>query len=182
MTPVLSSPRRFVLALALAVLGLIGCDDQPAGPGVDPGGPLEVRDIEGSWTVDVPRTIACLPNRDPFTIHMDLQHSSLAAFTGVEGEEYFTGAWRVGPDGEPFWLQGWVQLEARTFRFLLWQGTHVRGSVFRGRFLAGGHLSASITEPIPPGSGWAADPIPGYPGGFAIGSCEWKVEGERAAP
>jgi len=172
---------RSAFALVLALLGLIGCDDQPAGPGLDSGGPLVVDDIEGAWTVEVPRTVACLPNRDPFTIRLDLQHSSLASFTGADGEEYFTGNWRVEPDGEWFWLQGWVAMNARTFRFLLWQGTHVRGSVFRGRFLAGGHLSASLQEPIPPGSGWAADPIVGYPGGFAIGSCEWRVEGERAA-
>lgn len=169
---------RFQVA-ALAALAVLGCEGQPSGPGLDPGASLTVADIEGSWTVQVPRTVACLPNREPFAIRLDLQHSSLAEFLGVESEEYFNGAWWVDAVGERFSLQGWVQMEKRTFRILLWQGVHAKGSVFIGRFLAGGHLSASLQEPIPPGSGWAADPIPGYPGGFAIGSCEWRVEGER---
>ena len=167
--------------LVLAMTALSGCDKNLTGPGLDGGAPLEVADIEGAWMVEVPLTVACLPNRDPFTIRLDLQRSSLADFTGAEGEEYFSGSWRVEPEGESFFVQGWVQMEARTFRFLLWQGTHVKGSVFQGRFLAGGHLRASLEEPIPPGNGWAADPIVGYPGGFAIGSCQWRVEGGRAA-
>ena len=57
-------------------------------------------------------------------------------------------------------MQGWVQLETHTFRFCLWQGS-------TGKVLF---------------CGWAADPIVGYPGGFAIGGCEWRVEGERAIP
>jgi len=168
--------------VALAALAVLGCDGQPSGPGLDPGASLTVADIEGAWTVEVPRTVACLPNRDPFTIRMDLQRSGLAEVTGIEGEEYFSGTWRVEPEGEAFFVQGWVQMEAHTFRFLLWQGTHVKGSVFQGRFLAGGHLRASLEEPIPPGDGGAADPIVAYPGGFAIGSCQWRVEGGRAAP
>ena len=168
--------------VALAALAVLGCDGQPSGPGLDPGASLTVADIEGAWTVEVPRTVACLPNRDPFTIRVDLQRTGLADFTGVEGEEYFSGTWRVEPEGEAFFVQGWVQMEAHTFRFLLWQGTHVKGSVFQGRYLAGGHLRASLEEPIPPGDGWAADPIPGYPGGFAIGTCQWRVEGGRTTP
>ncbi len=171
---------RFYI-VALAALVPLGCEDQPSGPGLEAGAALTVADIEGAWTVEVPLTVACLPNRDPFTIRLDLQRSSLADFTGAEGEEYFQGSWRVEPAGDLFFAQGWVQMEARTFRLLLWQGTHVKGSVFQGRLLAGGHLRASLEEPIPPGSGWAADPIVGYPGGFAIGRCQWRVEGERAA-
>ena len=39
--------------------------------------------------------------------------------TGAEGEEYFSGSWRVEPAGETYFVQGWVQMEAHTFRFLL---------------------------------------------------------------
>ena len=156
--------RILSTSLVLAMTAVSGCDKNPTGPGLDSGAPLEVADIEGAWTVVIPRTVACLPNRDPFAIRLDLQRSSLADFTGAEGEEYFSGTWRVEPEGEPFFVQGWVQMEAHTFRFL-----------------AGGHLRASLEEPIPPGNGWAADPIVGYPGGFAIGSCQWRVEGGRQA-
>jgi hypothetical protein len=172
--------RFFTVGAVLTLIAVPGCSGESTGPGLDTG-PLTVADIEGAWTVRVPRTVACLPNRDPFRINLDLQPSGLADFTGAVGEEYFSGNWHVEPEGEAFFVQGWVQMESRTFRFLLWQGTHVKGSVFQGRFLAGGHLSAALVEPIPPGNGWAADPIPGYPGGFAIGTCEWRVEGERAA-
>lgn len=174
--------RTVLMSLVLGVTAVPGCDGGPTDPGLDAGAALEVADVEGAWTVEVPRTVACLPNRDPFVIRLDLQRSSLADFTGAEGEEYFSGSWRVEPAGEAFFVQGWVQMEAHTFRFLLWQGTHVKGSVLQGRFLAGGHLRASLTEPIPPGDGWAADPIVGYPGGFAIGSCQWRVEGGRETP
>lgn len=173
-------PRPGILfAGAICVsMTLPACDGGTSGPAYDPGAPLLPRDVEGVWTVAVPRTLVCLPNRDPFEIHLDVRHTSLATFLGVEGEEYFSGTWWVETDGQTFNLQGWVDMEKRTFRFLLWQGVHVKGSVFTGRLLAGGHLSASLEEPIPPGSGWAADPIPGYPGGFSTGSCTWRVEGE----
>ena len=167
--------------VAFVVLVPLGCADQPSEPRFDPDAPLAVTDIEGAWTIEVPHTVACIPNRDPFTISLDLLHSHLADYIGAAGEEYFQGTWWVEPDGERFFIQGWVRMEARTFRFLLWQGTHVKGSVLQGRLLAGGHLSASMKEPIPPGDGGAADPIPGYPGGFSLGSCSWRVEGERAA-
>jgi hypothetical protein len=173
-------PRILTVGAISALMGVAGCDGGASGPEYDPGAPLAVADVEGAWTVSVPRTVSCLPNREPFSIHLDMQHSSLATFVGVEGEEYFNGAWQVEADGERFSLQGWVDMEKHTFRFLLWQGVHVKGSVFVGRFLAGGHLSATLEEPIPPGSGWAADPIPGYPGGFATGSCAWRVEGQRS--
>jgi hypothetical protein len=172
--------RKMLTAGAISVLvALSGCDGSASGPEYDPGAPLTVADVEGTWTVSVPRTVACLPNREPFDLKLQLQHSSLAAFVGVEGEEYFNGPWWVEADGERYSLQGWVDMEKRTFRFLLWQGVHEKGSVFAGRFQAGGHLSASLEEPIPPGRGWAADPIPGYPGGFAVGNCAWRVEGQR---
>lgn len=166
------------MSTVLAILSLAACHGESTGPGLE-SGMLTFADVEGSWIVQVPRTVACLPNRDPFTLRLDLRHSSLAAFVGVEGEEYFGGSWRVEPGGADQVLQGWVDMTTRTFRFLLWQGVHEKGSVFQGRFLAGGHLSASIEEPVPPGEGWAADPIPGYPGGFAIGACQWRVEGVR---
>ena len=158
------SEKFFSAGAILAVTMLAACAGESTGPGLE-SGPLAVADVEGAWTVEVPRTVACLPNREPFAIRLDLRHSSLAEFTGAEGEEYFSGTWQMEPDGEAFFAQGWVQLEAHTFRFLLWQGTHVKGSVLQGRFLAGEHLRASLQEPIPPGSGWAADPIVGYPGG-----------------
>lgn len=172
---------RFPLALAFAWL-LVGCDDGPAEPAYVAGEPLAVTDVEGEWSIEVPPTVACLPNRDPFVIHLRLQHSHLAEYVGSDAEEYFVGPWWVDSEGEPFFAQGWVDMRAHTFRFLLWQGTHEKGTVFRGRFLAGQHLRASLEEPIPPGEGWAADPIQGYPGAFSIGSCQWSVEGGRTGP
>jgi len=169
---------RIALTALLAVVA-VACDDGPAEPAYVPGAPLAVSDVEGTWSVEVPATVACVPNREPFSIHLELSHSHLADYVGSAGEEYFVGPWWVDPDAEPFFAQGWVDMEAHTFRFLLWQGTHVKGTVLEGRFLAGGHLRASLEEPIPPGSGWAADPIPGYPGAFAIGNCQWSVEGGR---
>jgi hypothetical protein len=162
-----------------ALLVVAGCDDGPAEPAYRDGMPLTVQDVEGTWQVEVPRTLACLPNRDPFIIHLELQHSHLASYVGSENEEYFTGAWWVDPGAEPWFAQGWVDMTAHTFRFLLWQDIHGKGTVFRGHFLAGGNLRASLEEPIPAGDGWAADPIGSYPGGFAIGDCQWSVEGHR---
>jgi hypothetical protein len=165
-------------AALLAVAGAAGCDGDSAGLDLD--APLAIDDVAGAWTVDVPGTTACIPALGPFTIGMELQHSHLADYLGVEGEEYFSGQWWVDDGAGPFFVQGWAQLEAQTFRLLLWQGTHVKGSVLMGRIYGGGEMRATLLEPIPPGDGWAADPIPGYPGGFAQGSCEWKVEGRHA--
>jgi len=165
-------------ALAVAVAVASGCDGGPAGLDLD--APLTVGQVAGVWTVDVPATTACIPALDAFTIRMELQHSHLADYLGLEDEEYFAGQWWVDPGDEPFFAQGWVQMDAHTFRLLLWQGTHVKGSVLQGRLYVNGQMRATLQEPIPPGDGWAADPIPGYPGGFAQGNCEWKVEGQRS--
>jgi hypothetical protein len=80
------SDRILEFGAILAIAALVACSGESTGPGLE-SGPLTVADVEGAWTVDVPRTVACLPNREPFTIRFDLRHSSLAEFTGAVGEE-----------------------------------------------------------------------------------------------
>jgi hypothetical protein len=146
------SDRILEFGAILAIAALVACSGESTGPGLE-SGPLTVADVEGAWTVDVPRTVACLPNREPFTIRFDLRHSSLAEFTGAVGEEYFSGTWQIGPDSEAFFVQGWVQLDAHTFRFLLWQGTHVKGSVLQDDSWPGDTSGRRSRSRFPPVAG-----------------------------